>query len=126
MNIGQEYLRVVRARFLDMKKTAERAMDQCSEEQLFHCFHEEANSIAIIVKHMSGNMVSRWTDFLSSDGEKPNRNRDDEFINDFHTRKEVLACWEKGWSAFFQTLNELQETDLLRTVTIITFSSIGK
>lgn len=118
MNIGQEYLRVVRARFLDMKKTAERAMDQCSEEQLFHCFHEEANSIAIIVKHMSGNMVSRWTDFLSSDWEKPNRNRDDEFINDFRTRKEVMACWEKGWSAFFQTLNELQETDLLRTVTI--------
>lgn len=62
--------------------------------------------------------MSRWTDFLSSDGEKLDRNRDDEFINDFHTRKEVMACWEKGWSAFFQTLNELQETDLLRTVTI--------
>ncbi|MGP3560500.1 DUF1572 domain-containing protein [Geobacillus sp. BK01] len=118
MNIGQEYLRAVRARFLDMKKTAEQAIDQCSEEQLFHCFHEEVNSIAIIVKHMSGNMVSRWTDFLSSDGEKPDRNRDDEFINDFHTREEVMACWEKGWSAFLQTLNELQETDLLRTVTI--------
>jgi hypothetical protein len=118
MNIGQEYLRAVRERFLDMKTIAERAMEQLSEEELFYCSNEESNSIAIIVKHMSGNMFSRWTDFFHSDGEKPDRNRDDEFINDWSTREELLACWEKGWRTFLNTLNEIKEDDLLKTVTI--------
>ncbi|WP_027409426.1 DUF1572 domain-containing protein [Anoxybacteroides tepidamans] len=118
MNVGQEYLRVVRERFLDMKKTAERAIEQLSDEQMFYCPNEESNSVAVIVKHMSGNMISRWTDFFYSDGEKPNRNRDGEFINDFNTRDEVLACWEKGWDTFLTTLNDIREDDLLQTVTI--------
>jgi hypothetical protein len=118
MSIGKEYLKVVRKQFLDMKMTAERAMEQLSDDELFYRLNEESNSIAIIVKHMSGNMVSRWTDFFHSDGEKPNRDRDAEFINDWSTREEVLACWEKGWNTFFNTLNEITENDLLKTVTI--------
>jgi hypothetical protein len=118
MSVGQEYLKVVRKQFLDMKMTAERAMEQLSDDELFYRFNEESNSIAIIVKHMSGNMISRWTDFFHSDGEKPNRQRDAEFINDWSTREEVLACWEKGWSTFFATLNKITENDLLKTVTI--------
>jgi hypothetical protein len=118
MSIGKEYLRVVRKQFLDMKMTAERAMEQLSDDELFYRLNEESNSIAIIVKHMSGNMISRWTDFFHSDGEKPNRDRDAEFINDWSTREEVLACWEKGWTTFFHTLNEITENDLLKTVTI--------
>jgi hypothetical protein len=118
MSVGQEYLKVVRERFLDMKNTAERAMEQLSEKELFYCFNEESNSIAIIVKHMSGNMISRWTDFFISDGEKPNRNRDDEFINDLKSREELFACWEKGWDTFLNTLNKINENDLLKTVTI--------
>jgi uncharacterized damage-inducible protein DinB len=118
MSIGQEYLKVVKERFLDMKNTAEKAMEQLSEEELFYSLNEESNSIAIIVKHMSGNMISRWIDFFTSDGEKPNRNRDDEFINDLKSREELLACWEKGWGTFLKTLYEISETDLLKTVTI--------
>jgi hypothetical protein len=118
MSIGKEYLRVVRKQFLDMKMTAERAMEQLSDDELFYRLNEESNSIAIIVKHMSGNMISRWTDFFHSDGEKPNRDRDAEFINDWSTREEVLACWEKGWTTFFHTLNEITENELLKTVTI--------
>lgn len=118
MSVGQEYLKVVRKQFLDMKMIAERAMEQLSDDELFYRLNEESNSIAIIVKHMSGNMISRWTDFFHSDGEKPNRDRDAEFINDWSTREEVLACWEKGWSTFFNTLNEITENDLLKTVTI--------
>ncbi|ANB57461.1 hypothetical protein GFC29_947 [Anoxybacillus sp. B7M1] len=105
MNVAQEYLRVVKDRFMDMKKTAEKAMEQLSDDQLFHTFNEETNSVAVIVKHMSGNMISRWTNFFHSDGEKPNRNRDDEFINEFTTREEVLICWEKGWHPFLTTVN---------------------
>jgi hypothetical protein len=118
MSVGTEYLKVVRKQFLDMKMTAERAMEQLSDDELFYRWNEESNSIAIIVKHMSGNMISRWTDFFHSDGEKPNRHRDLEFINDWSTREEVLACWEKGWSTFLTTLNEITENDLLKTVTI--------
>ncbi|AIE61744.1 DUF1572 domain-containing protein [Bacillus methanolicus] len=118
MSIGQEYLKVVRERFLEMKNTAEKAMEQLPEEELFYSLNEESNSIAIIVKHMSGNMVSRWTDFFTSDGEKPYRNRDDEFINDMNSREELIACWEKGWGTFLKTFYEITENDLLKTVTI--------
>lgn len=118
VTIGQEYLKVVRERFLDMKKTAERAMEQLSEDELFYCFNEESNSIGMIVKHMNGNMISRWTDFFASDGEKPNRNRDDEFTNDLKSREELLDHWEKGWQIFLKTLYEIDEKDLLKTITI--------
>jgi len=100
------------------KKLAERAMAQISDEHLFTTLDPESNSIAIIVKHMTGNMRSRWTDFLTTDGEKPNRNRDSEFIDPASTRAALMADWEDGWSLVFSVLEPLTDADLARTVTI--------
>jgi len=100
------------------KKLAERAMEQVADDQLFAVLDEEANSIAIIVKHMTGNMRSRWTDFLITDGEKPDRNRDSEFVDPPATRIALLEEWEDGWSRVFQALEPLTDADLGRTVTI--------
>jgi hypothetical protein len=100
------------------KKLAERAMDQITDQQLFVALDGEANSIAIIVKHMTGNMRSRWTDFLTTDGEKPDRNRDCEFEEPPATRAALLALWESGWSCVFSALRQLTDADLGRTVTI--------
>ena len=100
------------------KQTAERAMAQVADEHLFATLDPESNSIAIIVKHMTGNMRSRWTDFLTSDGEKPDRDRDSEFEEPPATREAVLAAWEAGWSCVFSALQALTDGDLTRTVTI--------
>jgi uncharacterized damage-inducible protein DinB len=100
------------------KQLAERAMEQVTDEQLFATLDEEANSIGIIVKHMAGNMRSRWTDFLTTDGEKPDRDRDSEFVNPPATRKALLEVWEDGWTRVFQALEPLSDADLGRTVTI--------
>jgi uncharacterized damage-inducible protein DinB len=100
------------------KKLAERAMEQVADEHLFAALDHEANSIAIIVKHMTGNMRSRWTDFLTSDGEKPDRNRDSEFIDPPPTRDALMAEWENGWARVFAALEPLTDADLARTVTI--------
>ena len=104
--------------FRQYKKLAERAMEQVTEEQLFATLDEEANSIAIIVKHMAGNMRSRWTDLLTTDGEKPDRDRDSEFVNPPATRKALLDAWEDGWARMFRALESLSDADLTRTVTI--------
>jgi len=100
------------------KKLAERAMQQVADQHLFTTLDEESNSIAIIVKHMTGNMRSRWTDFLTTDGEKPNRNRDSEFVDPAPTRHALIADWEHGWSRVFSALEPLTEADLTLTVTI--------
>jgi len=100
------------------KKLAERAMEQLTDEQLFTMLDEEANSIGIIVKHMAGNMRSRWTNFLTTDGEKPDRDRDSEFVDPPLTRKALMDVWEDGWSYVFQALEPLSDADLGRTVTI--------
>jgi hypothetical protein len=100
------------------KGLGERAMQQVTEEQLFAALDDESNSIAIIVKHMTGNMRSRWTDFLTTDGEKPNRNRDCEFVDPAPTREALLKEWEAGWNCLFQSLEPLTDADLGRTVTI--------
>jgi uncharacterized damage-inducible protein DinB len=102
------------------KQVGERAIGQCPEEALFSAPDGESNSIAIIVKHMTGNMRSRWTDFLTSDGEKPDRNRDSEFEDPPATRAELLAVWESGWKVLFDALELLTEADLARTVMIRT------
>ena len=102
------------------KKLGERAMAQCSDESLFAVIDAESNSIAIIVKHMAGNMRSRWTDFLTSDGEKPDRNRDTEFADAPKTRAALLELWERGWKYLFDALEPLTDGDLTRTVTIRT------
>jgi uncharacterized damage-inducible protein DinB len=106
------------ALFRQYKKLAERAMEQVTDEQLFTPLDEEANSIAIIVKHMAGNMRSRWTDFLTTDGEKPDRDRDSEFVDPPATRKALLDAWEDGWTRVFRALESLSTADLARTVTI--------
>ena len=102
------------------KKLAERAMAQCPDEGLFTTLDTESNSIAIIVKHMAGNMRSRWTDFLTSDGEKPDRHRDTEFESPPTTRAELMEMWECGWKILFDALEPLGDTDLARTITIRT------
>jgi Protein of unknown function (DUF1572) len=102
------------------KKLAERAMAQCPDGALFTVLDPESNSIAIIVKHMSGNMRSRWMDFLTTDGEKPDRNRDTEFETPPKTRAQVLELWERGWKYVFDALEPLTDADLTRTVTIRT------
>ncbi len=118
MSIGSEYLEVVRERFLDMKITAEKAFEQLSEEELFWSLNEDSNSIVIIVKHISGNMLSRWTDFFTTDGEKSTRNRDEEFVSDVKTRVSMMELWDVGWNVFLSTLNDIGEEDLLKTITI--------
>jgi Protein of unknown function (DUF1572) len=100
------------------KKLAERAMAQCPDEGLFQTLDVESNSIATVVKHMSGNMRSRWRDFLTTDGEKPDRNRDTEFEDPPKTRAELTDLWERGWRYVFDALEPLTEADLARTVTI--------
>ena len=100
------------------KKLAERAMEQVTDEQLFATLDGEMNSIAIVVKHITGNMRSRWTDFLTSDGEKPDRNRDTEFIDPPATRQGLMQVWEDGWGRVFRALEPLSDADLGRTVTI--------
>lgn len=102
------------------KRLAERAMAQCPDGALFTALDPESNSIAVIVKHMSGNMRSRWKDFLTTDGEKPDRNRDTEFEDPPKTRAELLTLWERGWKYLFDALEPLYEADLTRTVTIRT------
>jgi hypothetical protein len=100
------------------KKLGEQAMAQVSDAALTAAIDAESNSIAIIVKHLSGNMRSRWTDFLASDGEKPWRNRDSEFEAPAQTRAEVLAMWESGWKAMLETLASLTDADLNGTIRI--------
>ncbi len=102
------------------KKLAERAMAQCPDEGLFVTLDPESNSIAIVVKHMAGNMRSRWMDFLTTDGEKPDRNRDTEFEDAPKTRAELLELWESGWKYLFDALTPLTDADLTRSVPIRT------
>jgi len=104
--------------FRQYKKMAESAMAQLSDDQLFTALDGEMNSIALIVKHMTGNMRSRWTNFLTSDGEKPDRNRDSEFIDPPPTREALLDQWENGWKLVFDAIEPLTDADLTRTVTI--------
>jgi hypothetical protein len=112
------YLEDSLALFRYYKTIADRAMAQVTGEQLFATLDPESNSIAIVVKHLAGNMLSRWTDFLTSDGEKPTRNRDSEFIDPPLTREALLDLWEQGWGCLFQALEPLSEADLARTITI--------
>jgi Protein of unknown function (DUF1572) len=104
--------------FRQYKKWAEGAMNQLPTEQLYTTLDPEMNSIAVIVKHMTGNMRSRWTDFLTSDGEKPDRNRDAEFIDPPATREALFELWEDGWARVFQALEPLSDADLPRRITI--------
>ncbi len=112
------YLEDCLAIFRQYKGLAERAMEQTTDEKLLATLDPETNSIAIIVKHLAGNMRSRWTDFLTTDGEKPDRRRDVEFIEPPPTRRDLMDAWEDGWKRLFETLESLSEEDLKRTITI--------
>ena len=117
--IGQHYLEDALNTFHDYKKLGERAFAQLNDEDFFRTIDAESNSIAVIMKHLAGNMLSRWTDFLTSDGEKPERNRDMEFVMLPETTKdEMIAYWEKGWKCTFDAIEPLTADDLLRTVRI--------
>jgi len=116
--LSTSYLQDSIGLFRYYKKLGDRAMAQCPDEALFLTLDAESNSIAILVKHLSGNMRSRWLDFLTTDGEKPDRHRDTEFETPPDTRVQLVEMWERGWKYVFDALEPLREADLTRTVTI--------
>ena len=118
MDIPAEFLAATINAFEANKRLADRAVAQVSDAQLHVALSEDTNSIAIIMKHVAGNLLSRWTDFLTTDGEKPGRNRDDEFVDTFRSRAELLEFWERGWASLLVTLRSLQQEDLAKTVFI--------
>jgi Protein of unknown function (DUF1572) len=118
MNIGNEYLNIVIERFKAVKSLGDKTINQLSEEEIHWTYNNESNSVAVIVKHLSGNMDSRWTDFLTSDGEKEYRNRDEEFIDDIFSKSKLTIVWEKGWKTLIDTLSGLSEQDLLKNIYI--------
>ena len=115
---GAIWLRATIETFRRNKEHADAAIAQLSFEQLRFTLHPELNSVAVILKHVAGNLRSRWTDFLEADGEKRDRNRDGEFIDDYPDREALIADWESGWNTLFESLEALRPEDALREVTI--------
>ena len=111
-------LEVALDEFQKIKKLADKSIEQLTDAQLHQTLDDEANSVAILMRHMAGNMRSRWIDFLTSDGEKPDRMRDREFEDPRQSREELLAEWEHGWACVFNALTPLTDADLQRTVVI--------
>ncbi len=116
MNIN--YLQSAIKQFEYYKSLGDKTFSQLTDDQLFWQYNKESNSIAVIVNHLSGNMLSRWTDFLTSDGEKDWRNRDEEFESMVFDNKQLLENWNKGWTCLFNTLNSLSEKDFDRIIYI--------
>lgn len=112
------YLSSIKKRFESYKDLGDKTFAQLTEDQLIWQYNDESNSVAIIVKHLWGNMLSRWTDFLTSDGEKDWRQRDAEFENAILDREELLAKWEEGWNCLFNAINPLTEEDLAKEIFI--------
>src|SRR5689334_2644667 len=117
-DVGRALIEGAAAAFRSNKSWADQAVAQLPDDKLHRALDPNTNSIAVIMKHMAGNLLSRWTDFLTTDGEKPWRNRDDEFVDSFASRQEVLTHWESGWQRLFDTLSTLTTNDLGKTVTI--------
>ncbi len=118
MDIANEFLSAVINTFESNKRFADRAIEQVPNDKLKISLDDNTNSIAVIMKHISGNLISRWTDFLTSDGEKSWRDRDNEFVDSFSNRDELLEYWERGWACVLDSLKALTADDLERTVTI--------
>jgi hypothetical protein len=119
MDVASHYLEEVRKQFRGHKRLAEGAMDQLRDDEFFVTLDPESNSVALIVKHLAGNMRSRFTDFLTTDGEKPDRNRDQEFeLGGSPTRAQLMLQWEDGWNVVFSAVDGLRAGDLMQTVTI--------
>src|SRR5512138_3353808 len=117
-DLGKEYLRATIKRVRYYKDLGERAFAQIGEKDFHWQPTTESNSIAVIIQHIAGNMLSRWTNFLEEDGEKDWRNRDDEFDIHQYTKEELMALWEKGWTCFLDALESLTPGDLLKTIYI--------
>lgn len=113
------YLESIKKQFLYYKSLGELTFEQLTEEELFYQPTSESNSIAIIVQHLAGNMLSRWTDFLTADGEKDWRNRDEEFEPIIKTKSEMMEVWERGWECFLGALNQLHATEDLERIIYI-------
>ena len=118
MDIAAEFLSAIINAFEANKRLADRAVEQVPDDKLHAALDANTNSIAVIMKHIAGNLTSRWTDFLTTDGEKPGRNRDDEFVDSFGSRAELLDCWERGWTCLLTTLRALKPEDFGKTVMI--------
>jgi len=117
--MSESYVQLVLREFRRLKSLGDGAISQISDEQFFACPSAFDNSIAVIVKHVGGNLVSRWTDFLTSDGEKPGRNRDTEFrITKDDNREQLLQVWERGWTTLLAALEPLRDSDMVRVITI--------
>jgi hypothetical protein len=118
MNINEQYLASIKKRFQDYKKLGEKAIDQLEPSLLFKAPNEDSNSIAVLIQHLWGNMISRWTNFLTEDGEKTWRDRDAEFENTVSTKEELMKKWEDGWKCMFDTLEGLKPEQLLDSIHI--------
>ena len=118
MDIAAEFVSATINAFEANKRLADRAIEQVPDDKLHVALDENTNSIAVIMKHVAGNLVSRWTDFLTTDGEKPGRNRDDEFVDSLGSRAKILDHWKRGWACLFGTLTSLKPEDLGKTVVI--------
>src|SRR5678809_319652 len=118
MSLGKEYLTTVIKRLKYYKELGEKTFEQLGEKDLHYFPTTESNNIAIIVQHMTGNMLSRFTNFLTEDGEKEWRQRDDEFEIHNYSKQQVIDLWDKGWTCFFDTMDSLTEDDLLKTIYI--------
>ncbi|MEP7163116.1 MAG: DUF1572 family protein [Ferruginibacter sp.] len=118
MDTGQNYLEIVKKQFKQYKLLGEKAINQLEPDKLFFSSNADSNSIAIIIKHMYGNMLSRWTDFLSTDGEKPWRKRDDEFEYTGTDKAALIKNWEEGWACLFTAINSLKAAQLSEIVFI--------
>src|SRR5215471_8849046 len=118
MDIAAEFLSAILNAFEANKRLADRAVEQVPDDKLHAALDANTNSIAVIMKHVAGNLESRWTDFLTTDGEKPSRDRDGEFVDSFRSRAEVLEAWERGWACLRAALQSLKPEDLGKTVTI--------
>lgn len=119
LDAATHYLEEARRQLRGHKRMGEGAMSQLRDEDFFVTLDPEANSVAILVKHLAGNMRSRFTDFLTSDGEKPDRFRDREFeVTPATTRGEVMSWWEEGWACVFAAIDPLKPEDVMHTVTI--------
>ncbi|WP_299621938.1 DUF1572 domain-containing protein [uncultured Tenacibaculum sp.] len=116
--MSNSYLESVIKQFQYYKSLGDKTFEQLSEDQIFYTLNDETNSMAIIVKHIAGNMLSRWTNFLLEDGEKEWRNRDQEFENSFITKKQIIDYWEQGWNCLFDAINPLTIDDLDKIIYI--------
>ncbi len=118
ITIGKEFVSSAIDAFQANKRLADRAVSQLDDEALHAALDEHTNSIAVIMKHIAGNLASRWTDFLTTDGEKPWRNRDQEFVDNFQSREKLLEYWERGWQCLFDALHSVTDADLEKTIPI--------